>query len=478
MPSLQKKKTSRNRVLLILADGASPTLLRRLFARGELPAIQRYLTSVSGEQKILTSYPSVTGPTFAPFLTGCFPGTCNLPGVRWFDRHLPSSARHAPKRFRNYFGKGVYLMDHDLSRSVRTLFELVPDSYNVLSVLKRGTGLRRDPGFFWAPYLYLQSRQKGGMQRLEESIFRLFMKTIEKDPSFVFFYFPTIDALTHQHGLEHPEVKAAYRRLDAYFEAMVGLLRSRGIWEETLVILTSDHGMSDVSQYFDLDRFVEGTGLKTCYLPKGLRGWKEAEAISLPSGNAMSNIYVRQGGSRSWQRHSYFEEIAHERRELLEGLVQQPGVLLVAGRSAGGGVMVQTKKGAARMIARPSVGFSYETAGGDPFGYAGFPAVSDEKTCYETTRETDFPDAPLQLLQFFRSPRAGDLLVAAEKGYEVRAREFECPVHVGTHGSFFSEHMWVPFYANRPQPSVRRSTEVFRVMAEHLGVTPPHPLDA
>ena len=106
-----------------MVDGARREAFHEFFVRGDLPAIQRYLVSVSGERDALTSYPSVTGPTFAPFLTGCFPGACNLPGVRWFDRNLSPSPRYRPMRFRDYYGKGVYLMDHDLSPSVKTLFE-------------------------------------------------------------------------------------------------------------------------------------------------------------------------------------------------------------------------------------------------------------------------------------------------------------------------------------------------------------------
>lgn len=460
-----------------MVDGARPDAFRELFARGELPAIQRYLVSVSGERKALTAYPSVTGPTFAPMLTGEFPGPCNLPGVRWFDRHLPPSPRYRHRRFRNYYGKGVYLMDHDLSPSVKTLFEIVPNSYNILGVLNRGCGIRRDLGFFWAPYFYFQAK-RGGMAEVEKGALRLFMKALEKDPQFLFYYFPSIDALSHQFGIEHPEVRAAYRRLDAIVESIVGLLLYHGIWEETLVMLTSDHGMTDVKEHFDTDAFLEKAGLNVRYIPKGFQGWKEAEAISMPSGNAMVNLYLK---SDHWRRFTPFEEILEKRKTLVETLLERPEILLVAGRGreggAGeGGVIVRTKKGQARINGgNGAADFSgemiYEIEGRDPFGYPDFPRNFDARISLEKTADTAFPDAPLELLQFFSAPRAGDLLIAAAPGYDLRNGAYEKPEHRATHGSFFPEHMWIPLFANRPLPEGPfRSAEIFKIIGRHLRI--------
>jgi hypothetical protein len=457
-------------------DGARPEAFRELFARGELPAIQRYLTSVSGEKKALTAYPSVTGPTFAPMLTGCFPGTCNLPGVRWFDRSLPKSRRYNYKRFRNYYGKGVYMMDSDLSPKVKTIFEIVPRSYNVLGVLKRGTKVKRDLAFFWAPYLYLQSKREGGLMRVEQGSYRLFLKALEKDPEFLFYYHPSIDAISHRMGVDHPDVRAAYRRLDAIFESMVGMLHYYGIFEETQIILTSDHGMTDVRQHFDLDRFLSETGLDVRYLPKGFKGWHEAAAISMPSGNSMSNIYFRSGSD--WRRFTPFEEIEAQRKTFLETLIDRPEVLLIAGRSAAGGVKVWTKKGKARVSGEVSGRMTYETIGSDPFGYIGFPTSFTAAECLQKTHETIFPDAPVELLQFFQSSRAGDLLVAAAEGYDLRNGAYEHPEHRATHGSFFPNHMWIPFFSNRPLPTgPTRSVEIFKTISDHLEVDYPHEVD-
>ncbi len=476
----QTKKSEGPRCLLLLADGARPAAFRELFARGDLPAIQRYLASVSGERQALTAFPSVTGPTFAPLLTGVLPGPCNLPGVRWFDRHLPRSARYRPQRFRSYFGKGVYMMDHDLSPDVTTLFEQIPRSYNILGPLNRGTGLLRDFGFFWGPLLYLKSRQKGGIQAVEKKGIQFLMKAIERDPRFLFYYFPSIDALSHRYGIDHPEVTAAYRRLDAVVETIVGLLLLNGLWEETLLVLTSDHGMSDVTGYFDLDRFLEEAGLNVRYPPKGFAGWERSDVISMPSGNAMSNLYFR--AESGWERFTFWEEIEEKQGGLLEQLLARPEVLLLAGRSLGGGVIVRTKDGMAHLRSAggtfdPEGRATYEVVGGDPFGLERFPSVFDRHISIEQTSEGLFPDAPFQLLQFFAAPRAGDLLVAAAPGFELRNRDFENPPHLATHGSFFPEHMEVPLFASDPLPEGSlRSVDLYGVIGRHLGLeTIPRP---
>jgi predicted AlkP superfamily pyrophosphatase or phosphodiesterase len=74
------------RCLTLLADGARADLFEGLLAAGELPNIQRHVIDRGAYRRATSTFTSTTGPAHLPFLTGCYPGTANVPGYRWFDR--------------------------------------------------------------------------------------------------------------------------------------------------------------------------------------------------------------------------------------------------------------------------------------------------------------------------------------------------------------------------------------------------------
>ena len=72
--------------ILFLADGARPDVLEDLLRRGDLPNIGSCIVEPGSYRRATTAFPSTTGPAYLPFLTGRFPGPCNVLGIRWFDR--------------------------------------------------------------------------------------------------------------------------------------------------------------------------------------------------------------------------------------------------------------------------------------------------------------------------------------------------------------------------------------------------------
>ncbi len=68
--------------VLVLADGFRPDVLRALCASGDLPNITRYLLTEGSYHEGVTVLPSVTNVAFLPVLTGQYPGTANIPGIR------------------------------------------------------------------------------------------------------------------------------------------------------------------------------------------------------------------------------------------------------------------------------------------------------------------------------------------------------------------------------------------------------------
>jgi hypothetical protein len=110
-------------------------------------------------------------------------------------------------------------------------------------------------------------------------------------------------------------------------------------------------------------------------------------------------------------------------------------------------------------------------SGRDPFGYVGFPFQTDFDNSLELTFDTDYPDAIMQLIQIFRSPRTGDLLISAKEGFDLRTR-FENPEHKSSHGSLHKSHLLVPYVSNVKITTQRklRTVDVFPSMLKLLGL--------
>ena len=122
-------------VVIIVADGARPDTLGAAMDAGALPALAR-LRAEAGAWAATSVFPSVTGPAYAPFLTGRFPGPVGLPGIRWYDR--TRTATRWPVWSRSYVGMDMRKVADDLDPAAPTLFELEPRHLGALSVIERG----------------------------------------------------------------------------------------------------------------------------------------------------------------------------------------------------------------------------------------------------------------------------------------------------------------------------------------------------
>lgn len=460
--------------LLLMADGAHPEILSSLIREGRLPNLARRFQEKGRCEEAVTCFPSASGPAYTPFVTGCFPGTCDVPGIRWFDPTVDLDRRLTTKRFRDYFGMGAYLFDSDLSKKVKTIYEYSRQAYNILGMVNRGCSPARDPAFFSAPWLFWRAKKQNNLEAVEETAFRWFLNALKREPDFIFYFFPTIDLLTHETAVDHSKVIRAYERLDGYVGKMAEALKAAGLAEETCWILASDHGHSAVQNHFDLEAFLE-RGFSTVYYPKSFRGWQEAKAVNMVTGNAMSHIYLR--GAQAWGGRRFIEE--PEIENLARALLQEAAVDILLGRSEEGGIKILSRRGKARLVEDADGRISYQPAGGDPFGFSKLPPVLDAEEALRLTDGSAYPDALVQAAQLFRSKRSGDLVVSATLGSDLRGR-FETPPHNSGHGSLNREHMRVPFYVS-PRldlaPGPYRTTDIFTLILDLMGIEPESLLD-
>jgi hypothetical protein len=454
------------RCLLLLADGATPDGLARLLADGALPNLARLFPSEEHRRQAVTVFPSTTGPAHLPYLTGCFPGTCDVPGIRWFDPVAYERSPLSLDRFRSYIGPEAYLLARDLSAEVRTVYEEVLDHAGVYGVCARG--LRRGAdrtrwAKFWLNLLSFARASAAACAAVDAAAERHLVRAVSSGARFVHAVIPGIDADSHREGPDAPPVRDAYRRLDRAVGAAVDALGRET--SETLIFLVSDHGHSTTTRHFDIHDFVETRVGRTLSHPRVLRALFGARAATMVSGNAMAHVYLR--GERGWRDERCVEGLARE-------LSAEEAVDHVATREAGG-VRVRSRRGEALLSWTGEGTVRCRTLDGDPFRYGAALGGDGEAShthgeWLDLTADSDYPDAPVQILQLFASRRTGDLVVSSRLGWDLRAR-YERPPHRGSHGSLHARHMRVPLWCSEPlAPGPYRSADVFPTLLRAMGL--------
>ncbi|HET6150734.1 MAG TPA: alkaline phosphatase family protein [Polyangia bacterium] len=477
----------RDSLLAILVDGARPDVIARLVAAGEMPVMKRTFFDVGGFRHATSVFPSVSGPAHLPILTGAHPGRANLPGIRWAERPGPLGFLFRTRSYMSLFRQ--LKLAGDVSPEVRTLFQHVEGLADVNTWFVRGCPARARRTRFSKAAAFLRSLASRDWYASDLQAERAVVRSFQAGFPSAFAVFPAVDELGHRFGPLGPESDEAYRRFDAALGRVIDALVRLGRLDRTRIVLTSDHGQSTTHTHFEVAELVAQVYPRTLSYPKLWRHMFGADAAVMVSGNAMANVYL--AGERGWREQADVERAGGRPGELLARLLAEPAVDQVVYRRWAGGettayVVVARRDGqTARAIitperARPGAGalaVRYRIEGADPFGYGPLPARMTAREVAALTADSDYPDAPWQIGEFFRSPRAGDLIVCARPGYDLRAR-FEYQPHNGSHGALHRQHMLVPAAVNGAWQAERlRSVDLFPSILASLGKELPEAID-
>jgi len=463
------------RAIVILADGARPDVLNQEMAAGHLPNLAR-LTEAGTNQSMLSCFPSTTGPAYLPYLTGCFPGTCHVPGIRWFDKSVYAKKGWGFKSFRSYCGPESMLLDSDMDPSIKTIFEQLPDSLSLLNGVTKGAGLR-DLTRKTRLWLYYYAHLTDRWAYIDtEAKNRLCQAINERNFSYAFVVFPSVDEFSHRSSPFHPRVRQAYAEIDTHVGDIMNTLKKRGWLEDTLMTLVADHGLSETHSHFDIGPWLEKEKKKKTFYYTNIAKFR-FEAASMVSGNGMTHLYFR--GQKGWEGRQSFEEISHGSL-ILDELRFHSAVDLVVTQGADGAIHLQTERGHGWFYALPDGGLKYSfDKTGDPLGvFQQMPSASfsfDEGM--SLTWDSHYPDVFRQMEQIFRSSRSGDIIVSAKSGFDLREK-FEHPIHKASHGAICPEHMFVPLLMNyKLEETTIRSVDIFPTIMKLLGQEIPPALD-
>ena len=356
------------------------------------------------------------------------------------------------------------------------MFELVPESLGIFTPVARGLTPEHDPSrrerqLWGALAHYAQWHQPS-----DDAVARHLLAAVDGPARFVFAQFPAVDGYSHQTNPDAEPVRRALRKVDAVVGQVRARLRARGELERTLLIVVSDHGAAAVHTHLDLAEWFRARGVPTLSHP--VLWERDPRAAVMVAGNGSAMVYARPGEPRPhrWPIERLRRPDAFGAGEdLVPALLREPSVGLVAAELADGGVWVSDADGAARLEHTPA-GIGYRPLTGDPLGCGG-PRSGSVREWLETTWDDAYPDAAYHLLDQFRSPRTGDLVVVAREGFDFRKR-FEIPEHRAGHGSLVRSHMQTPVWSSEPLSAEPvRTVDLFPAMLDWLGVETPEGLD-
>jgi hypothetical protein len=458
-------------VLVLVLDGVRPDTLRAALDGGHAPALAR-LRDEGGSHTISTVFPSVTGLGYLPFVAGRHPVPAGVPGIRWYDRSRQHLRRGGHSR--SYVGWAMRYFDADLAPDVATLFQHARPSFGAMTMVAKGLR-RRDwlgRSLGWQVRGARIHFAKGGLGRWldwdRDVAGRVAQHVRRHRPRFALAAVLTPDKVQHAEGQASPRLLDTIRIGDDMVAELRHDLERAGRWDDTLLMVVSDHGHSPVPHHDELTDALSDLGCRVAAHPFAGRA-KHADTVVMVSGNAMAHVYL-DAQRRTRLGH---DTLSGRWGEVTRALVARESVDLAL-VPLGDDTCLVHGRGRGDAIVRWRDGrFDYRPRDGDPLrledGYSGLDAAAAWDLCLPT----DHPDALVQIALVAAASRSGDVVLSAARQWDFR-RKFEPVPHVSGHGALHREHMLVPLLVNRAATGVpRRTVDIGATAAAVLGVTLP-----
>jgi hypothetical protein len=453
---------------MMLVDGARYDVFARLLDVGELPNCHTLFADRGGFREATTVMPSVSGPAHLPMLTGCYPGRCNIPGIRWFDRTRYAGSIWQRGRYRSYMGLNkVNRMTREVSPEVPSAWELFPDGGGMFAWFNRGMSKGGDLTRGSKIYQSVKSYVTGKWESSDAFIEGRLLAAAKSQRRFLYAVLPSVDELAHKNGPLDDSCIEAYRSFDRFLPLLMDALTQAGDADRTFIGVTSDHGLSSTHTHFDLQAFVSRYVSRLMSFPFAWRRLFDCDAVSMVSGNGLAHLSFK-GGS-GWEERPDMTASASVGHTIIHDLLEEEAIQALVYRD-GERICIHSAKGRS-LLWRTAAGLHYQVVDSDPLGLPALPECMSDDEALAKTFGAEHPDALVQLEQLFWSERCGDVVVMSAPGFDLRAH-WEYQDHKGSHGGTWWEHMKVPLLSNHPLPDAPlRNVDIFPTAMAACGKT-------
>ncbi len=462
------------RTIFYLVDGARPDVISQLIDDGQLPAIKALISNGGSYNVATTCFPSTTGPAYLPFLTGLFPGSHGITGIRWFDKAEFFKGRYRRNAMRSYCGYEAKYFNDDMLEDRKTLLESFDASYNIYNMITRGVSDARDLTKKRKTKLYFNAHFKHIHHAVDEYGREELLRTVQsKAFDFIFAVFPSVDWDSHTYHYKDPKTINAYKIVDNSLAEVRDALKKQDMLHDTQIILLSDHGLTSTENHLDLAKYFSQRKVRALQYPTI---WTFSPHVSVMiSGNSFASLCFLKNGRDMLRT----DDLAKDTTAVMTDLIREEAIDFMAYRSTqANSIRIHNNDGKA-LVRKVQSGYHYIRESGDPFRLDTDLRGLNVMEALEATIDSEYPDALVQVEQLFRSDRSGDIVVSARNNHDFRDF-WEIPEHKGSHGSLRKEHMLVPLITNHKQWNTSwplRTSDVYYSVLASMGKKVPAAID-
>ena len=235
-----------DRVILISIDGFRPDYM----GKGQTPVLDG-LVAGGAFGPMRPSFPSVTFPNHYTLVTGLHPDHHGVVANRFTDARLGVFTMASKES--GFWAQGEPIWVTAEKAGVRTGTMFWPGSEVEIH------GVRPSQ---WAPF----DQGMPGDARVDRLLSWLDLPTDQR-PRLETLYFDIVDTAGHRNGPDGPETRAAAASVDASIGRLIEGLKARGLYDRTLLVVVSDHGMAATSpdRVVWIDDIIDPAALKIGY---------------------------------------------------------------------------------------------------------------------------------------------------------------------------------------------------------------------
>jgi len=493
--------------IVFFTDGVNRDVFDRMLADGRLPMIRQYFVERGLYcERCVANVPSVTLANETSFVTGLFPGHHGVTGINWFDRN-----RLLWRNYETIAQKNT--LDGDYTAP--TIFERLSDATTLSLFFQAHRGATKfaenwtsaGPPYFFGWYDLVDR-----ISLLRFEIVSSIAKTRGRFPALVIAYMLAPDMEAYRSGVSSAAYEKALEHTDAQIGRVLRDLEAAGRLRKTVIVLASDHGMTDVARHWPIEPFLrdelrlkvadQRLWEKTPFESR-LATYRRFSCVPAGSGDRYWALYLRKPRARAGEgakpdfedwlvRPSADDLRAYPTRDgrrvdLIQRLRDAEAVDVVAYRPAPNRVHLVTKKGLAELARATAASrdVSLRTLrGDDPLGYSAHMPPEmllgkphSPQAWLQATADTQYPDLVPQIMAYFDAPRAGDIAVFAAPGWDFSNK------HKAGHGGVRPVDMTTvllmagPGVRHERRAAPVRAVDVVPTLLELLGRPVPDNLD-
>eukprot|EP01114_Cavostelium_apophysatum_P016405 TRINITY_DN4655_c0_g1_i1.p1 TRINITY_DN4655_c0_g1~~TRINITY_DN4655_c0_g1_i1.p1 ORF type:complete len:1050 (-),score=275.70 TRINITY_DN4655_c0_g1_i1:2220-5369(-) len=489
-------------VTFFLVDGLDRYVFKKLMNEGKLPNVAKLIREGSMVQNGVTSFPSITGFAFYPYITGEDACKSGIMGLRWFNR----SETEGRAGIRNYVGKTNIWMNKDFNGDLPTIYERFSENHSYSTQCYANRGVKTSVILGWPmvsakfralfPFNFLKHLPFVGSKIIhtwrsyETLIFDKAIEDLVNKPKVQWLTLASTDSCHHVEGASKDYVECV-EVIDENIGKYMKACKDLGMDKDRIYVFLSDHGVNDVhtnvdvgiqlsQKYgFQLLNSNKSNVVKTT-LDDSLIPYKNFDLIACVNGNAMVYLYFKnqvETAGYGWAEALPYDQLfkynfGGKNINLVKDTLNIDGVDLVFTRGPNGTSEIHSKEGSAR-VSMNGDKYIYEVIkGSDPFDY---PAELHNQylgaeNWLNATYQSKYPYGPVRAHRMMSTSEAGDLMLISKIGYDFGLQNE--PVvgnYKGAHGSLCADQMIVPFILKGP--GIRAGATVTTATAEDLGAT-------